>query len=462
MPKRHLERVVWSEGMLMCPQHLQQQDLYFEATLSARLAAASPHSWGVVSLAIDEGELKAGQLKVSEFTGVLSGGLPVEFSPTEPGAPAIRPINDAFPTTAPMLEAYLAVPAAREGIPNYQDAVDDSGNARYRIANRPVPDLTIAKTEQIVSFGRPNVQIMYGTENRDDFETVKVAEIVRDATGSFALSRNFIPPALKVTASPVLTNWLQDLLSVMLTKQRALSETRRQIDAAAVEFTGQDITRFLLLNALNTYIPHVRHIVESKSTPPLAAYLTLIELGGSLTTFSSEIDPSTFPRFIHTDQRATFEELFNLLNRMLGATVRELCITVPLEARQDGMWIGQLKDERLPRCPRFVLAVEAELPQQDVANRLPKLSKIASWKQINQIVRSATPGVPLTVTHRPPPEVPVRPRQVYFMLGTDDQYWRQIATEKTVAIYLPPPFDPSKAKIVLMGVPERNATSGAA
>ena len=48
------------------------------------------------------------------------------------------------------------------------------------------------------------------------------------------------------------------------------------------------------------------------------------------------------------------------------------------------------------------------------------------------------------------------------MLGTDDQYWRQIATEKTVAIYLPPPFDPSKAKIVLMGVPERNATSGAA
>ena len=462
MAKRHLERVVWSEGMLMCPQHLQQQDLFWEATLSARLAASSPYSWGVVSLGIDEGELKAGQLRVSEFVGVLSGGLPLEFSPAQPGGPAARPIADSFPTTAAMLEVYLAVPSAREGIPNYQDAVDDSANARFRIANRPVPDLTIAKTEQIVSFGRPNVSILFGNEARDDFETVKIAEIVRDGTGSFALSRNYIPPALKVSASPVLSYWLQDLLSVILTKQRALSETRRQIDAAAVEFTGQDITRFLLLNALNTYIPHVRHIVESKTTPPLAAYLTLIELGGSLTTFSSEVDPSTFPKFVHTDQRATFEELFGLLNKMLGATVRELCITVPLEARQDGMWIGQLKDERLPRCPRFVLAVEAELTQQDVANRLPKLSKIASWKQINQIVRSATPGVPLVVTHRPPSEVPVRPRQVYFMLGTDDPYWRQIATEKTVAIYLPPPFDPSKAKITLMGVPERSTTSGAA
>lgn len=455
MPKRNLDRVVWSEGMLMCPQHLQQQDLFFESTLASRLAAASPYPWGVVSLAIDEGALKAGQLRVTEFTGVLTAGLTVEFAPGETGGPSARPLAESFPTTAPTLEVYLAVPSAREGIPNFQDALDEASNARFRIANRPVHDLTIAKTEQIIAFGRPNVSLMFGTEARDDFETCKIAEIVRDGAGSFALSRNYIPPALKTTASPVLSNWLQDLLSVMLTKQRALSETRRQVDAAAVEFTGQDITRFLLLNALNTYIPHVRHITESTTTSPLACYLTLIELGGALTTFSSEIDPSTFPRFNHNDLRATFEELFGMLNKMLGATVRELCITVPLEARQDGMWIGQLKDERLPRCPRFVLAVEADSTQQDVANKLPKLSKIASWKQINQIVRSATPGVPLTVTHRPPAEVPIRPKQVYFMLEVTSDFWRQIATERTVAIYLPPPFDPSKAKIILMGVPER-------
>jgi type VI secretion system protein ImpJ len=455
MAKRNVERVVWSEGMLMCPQHLQQQDLFFEGTLAQRLAAATPFAWGVVSVTIDEGALKAGQLKLGEFSGILSGGLPLEIGSGEAGGPPARPIAESFPTTAPMLEVYLAVPSAREGIPNYQDAVDDSSNARFKVANRPVPDLTIAKTEQIIAFGRPNITLMFGNEGRDDYETVKIAEIVRDGTGSFALSKNYIPPALKCGASGVLSSWLQDLLSVMLTKQRALSETRRQIDAAAVEFTGQDITRFLLLNALNTYIPHVRYIVESQSSSPLGAYLTLIELGGALTTFSSEIDPSTFPRFNHTDQRATFEELFGLLNKMLGATVRELCITVPLEARPDGMWIGQLKDDRLPRCPRFVLAVEAEAPQQEVANKLPKLSKIASWKAINQIVRSAIPGVQLTVTHRPPSEVPVRPKQVYFMLTTTDEFWRQIATERTVAIYLPPPFDPSKAKITLMGVPER-------
>ncbi|MCA9704630.1 MAG: type VI secretion system baseplate subunit TssK [Myxococcales bacterium] len=455
MARRHLDRVVWSEGMLMCPQHLQQNDLFHDATLAARLAALSPFNWGVVSQKIDEGELKSGTLKISAFTGVLSGGLPIDYDVGEAGGPRSRPLEEFFSSTATTLEVYLAVPTSREGIPNFQDAVDDSASARYKTINRPVPDLTIAKTEQIIGFGRPNVVLLFGNESREDFETLKIAEVVRDATGSFSLSRNYIPPCVQVSGAPVLLTWAQELLSVMLTKQRALSETRRQIDAASVEFTAQDITRFLLLNALNTHIPVLRHVIEGQQTSPLALFLTLIQLAGELTTFSSEVDPSTFPKFNFTDLRSTFEPLVAAINQMLGATVRERSITVPLESRADGMWIGQLKDERLPRCPRFVLAVEAQSSQQETANRLPKLSKIASWKQINTIVQSATPGAPLTATHRPPPEIPVRPKQVYFMVRTDDRYWQQIVSEKTVAIYLPPPFDPSKAKITLMGIPDR-------
>ncbi len=459
MARRYLDRVVWSEGMLMCPQHLQQNDLFHEATLAARLAALSPFSWGVMTMGLDEGELKSGVIKVAEFAGVLSGGLPIEFGVGDAGGPPSRPLEEHFSSTATTLEVYMAVPSAREGIPNYQDAVDDSTAARYKTVNRPVPDLTIAKTEQIIGFGRPNVTLVFGSESREDFETLKIAEIVRDATGSFSISNNYIPPCLYISGSKVLIGYAQDLLSVMLTKQRALSETRRQIDAASVEFTSQDITRFLLLNALNTHIPVLRHVVESQQSSPLELYLTMLQLGGELTTFSSEVDPSTFPKFAYGDLRSTFEPLVASINQMLGATVRERCITVPLESRADGMWIGQLKDERLLRCPRYVLAVEGQTPQQETANRLPKLSKIASWKQINSIVQSATPGAPLAATHRPPPEIPVRPKQVYFMVRTDDRFWSQILSEKTVAIYLPPPFDPSKAKIVLMGIPDRNTTA---
>lgn len=457
MARQYLERVVWSEGMLMCPQHLQQQDLFFEATLGARLAAVTPYDWGVASMTIDEGELSGGVLKLSEFSGVLSAGLPLEFSKGEAGGPPSRPVEDHFPATATALEVYLAVPSAREGIPNYQDAVDDSARARYRMMNRPVPDLTIAKTEQIIGFGRPNVALLFGNESREDFETVKVAEVVRDSSGGFVLSSNYIPPSLYIAGSHVLSTYAQDLLSAMLAKQRALADARRQIDAAAVEFTSQDITRFLLLNALNGSIPVVRHIAENKRVSPLATYLSFVQLAGHLTSFSSEVDPSSFPAFNFNDLRSTFEPLKTAIDKMLGVLVRERCITVPLEPRPDGVWLGQLKDKRLVDCPQYVLAVEASSPQQETANRLPKLSKIASWKQIGPIVQGALPGAPLKNTHRPPPEVPVRPKIVYFLVDTTDRYWRQVLSERTVAIYLPPPFDPKKAKITLMGIPERGA-----
>ena len=43
-----IQRVVWSEGMFLSPQHLQQLDAYHEELLQTRLSAASGHLWGIV------------------------------------------------------------------------------------------------------------------------------------------------------------------------------------------------------------------------------------------------------------------------------------------------------------------------------------------------------------------------------------------------------------------------------
>ena len=36
------QRVVWTEGMFMAPQHMQQLDIYHERLLDRRLRAVSP------------------------------------------------------------------------------------------------------------------------------------------------------------------------------------------------------------------------------------------------------------------------------------------------------------------------------------------------------------------------------------------------------------------------------------
>ena len=66
-----LQRVVWSEGMLVSPQHLQQADLYHERMLDCRLTATTPLGWGITALQLDAGALAADQLVVTRFAGVI-------------------------------------------------------------------------------------------------------------------------------------------------------------------------------------------------------------------------------------------------------------------------------------------------------------------------------------------------------------------------------------------------------
>ncbi|MEE9384505.1 MAG: type VI secretion system baseplate subunit TssK [Nannocystaceae bacterium] len=453
MTGKQAERVVWRQGMLVSPQHLQQLDAFHDDLLDARLNALSPECWGVRSLALDQGALRSGQLRVSQFSGVFADGLSVTFEAGEASAPPTRSIGDYLTSTTSVLEVFLSVRNRRNDVSSYGEAGDEN-SARFGVSEKLVTDAVNPDADVPVAVARPNAVILFGQENREGYQTIKFAEIVRDSSGSPELSRNFIPPCLRISASHFLSDQVRDLLGVMVVKQRSLSETRRQRDASSVEFAARDVTRFLLLNTLNLHIPVLAHFARDRSVSPLALYLRLVELAGQLSTFSPDVDPSQLPAFVYTDLRTSFDDLLAEINRMLGTSVRDTCVPVPLEARQDGMWIGRMKDERLRDCSVFVMAVESDAAEQRVANDLPPLSKIASWKQIGKIVRSAVAGVRIVATHRPPPEVPIRPRRVYFLLQVDDPHWKHIAADRNIAIYLPPPYDPAHAKVTLVGVPE--------
>jgi type VI secretion system protein ImpJ len=102
---------------------------------------------------------------------------------------------------------------------------------------------------------------------------------------------------------------------------------------------------------------------------------------------------------------------------------------------------------------QYVLAVRSDIPEAQLAQRLPGLCKIAARSQLPQVIRAAaSPGVPIAVTHRPPAEIPVKAGVTYFGLTLQNEFWRQIVEERLVAIYLPPPFGPQHVKLELLAV----------
>ena len=461
------QRVVWSEGMLVSPQHLQQADLYHERLLDARLGAALSYPWGVASLGIDAGALGAEQVKLTGFAGVLPDGLYLGFDGGDPECPPARPIQGHFPPTQPVLDVYLGVAKERDGVPSVAldgatsggaaavpgaPAAKAPGRARFRAAVRPVSDLTGGGEDLSMSFGQRNVVLLFGDEPRADFDAIKIAEVVRTGAGTLAINDAYIPPVLRVDASPFIMEAIRRLLGVMMAKQRQLSDERKQRDPATVEFNANDVTRFLQLHTLNSAVPVMTELARAGDLPPRAFHLFLVQIAGQLATFSADEDPSRFPAFVYTDLRSTFEEMFARITALLQVTARAGHLPVVLEVSQ-GLHIGKLGDQHVTRCRQFVLAVRSELPEDQVGQRLPGFCKIASYNQLPYILRAAAPGVPLRLASRPPAEVPIRPGVVYFMLDLASDHWRHVVDERTISIYLPTPFEPGRVELELYGIP---------
>jgi type VI secretion system protein ImpJ len=445
--------------MFMHPHHLQQADLYFEQLLASRIGALTPYGWGVIDLEIDEEALANGQLQLLRFAAVLQDGLFIQFERGQVEAPAARPVEQFFKTSMKSLEVYLGVPRERDGAASYETPDRPSDRARFKHSVRDVADLGAAENVVPVTFAQRNLRVLFGPESRDDFECIKIAEVVRSPAGALALSEAYVPPSLRISASRYIVDGLRSALKAMVGKRRELAESRRQRDAASMEFTGQDVTRYLQLSALNGLIPVINHAVEAGDLSPQMAYLLLCQTVGQLSTFHPTIDPTDLPKFEYSQLYATFSGLFERLQVILQGVVTERCITVQLEARRDGVHYAQIKDERFLRCTEYLLAVRAELPEREIADSLPQLSKIANWEEIRTLVKAATPGVPVEVTFRPPPEVPVKPGIVYFKLKSGDAGWKGILTDQTVAVYLPKPFDPGRTRVELLGVPALNAVA---
>lgn len=54
-------KVIWSEGMFLQPQHFQQHDRYVERLLEGRAGPLAGHAWGFVNMEVDTGALALGK-----------------------------------------------------------------------------------------------------------------------------------------------------------------------------------------------------------------------------------------------------------------------------------------------------------------------------------------------------------------------------------------------------------------
>ena len=95
-----------------------------------------------------------------------------------------------------------------------------------------------------------------------------------------------------------------------------------------------------------------------------------------------------------------------------------------------------IADRKLISTAGFVLAVQAEIPAEDVRRHFAGQAKIGPVEEIRQLVNSALPGITLRPLPVAPRQIPYHAGVVYFELAPDSPYWGKMTTSGGIAVHV--------------------------
>ncbi|MCU0684588.1 MAG: type VI secretion system baseplate subunit TssK [Polyangiaceae bacterium] len=444
-----LRKPVWTEGLFLTQHHFQQLDAYHETLLAERLRAALPYEWGVAELEIDERALASNTLRLTRFAVVLPDGAVVRGGEGQAVAVPHRSFDAEFTAQMPHLDVYLALPDRADGRPGVALEPAAETSARFRREQISAPDQNSGKAEHPVDVARPNLRLLLGDERREGHVAVRVAQLVRQQSGAAVVRDTYVPPCFEIRSSTYLMKGFRAVLTTMASRQRGLATARRQRVAGSVDFDANDAAQFWFLHTLNGALPVFNHLAQQGTVHPQDAYLELARLIGQLGTFVADADPVALPNFNYLDLGGVFEPMFARALSMLNATLAGRYVEIPLQRREDGVFVGQANSPELMRS-EFFLAVSGSMPEAQVRDRLPKLIKLASAYRIGPILQSAVNGARVELEYKPPSALPLRPGMTVFRIERTPEFWPDIASTGSFGIYHP--FDARSVALSLYAV----------
>lgn len=445
---KQLQPVIWTKGTFLTPQHLQVQDRFIEDSLNFRLQALKFCAWGFSELTIDQEKLAAGHLVLSRASGIFPDGLLFDI-PDSDAAPPSRALADCFDPGIDQLDVYLTVPDLRQRGVNVSSGTRD-GNTRYLAEIAAFRDENTGSGEKPIQVARKNFRLLVEGENRQGTSAMRMASIERREGSVFRLNPHFVPPLLDVRASEYILGVVRGMIELLSAKSTQLAGARRQKNQSLADFTAADIANFWLLYTVNSFFPVFNFLFEAKSAHPEELYSAMVELAGSLTTFSSSIRPRDLPLYDHDDLGKCFSTLDAKLRSLLETVVPTNFVSLPLKLVQPSIYATALDDEKYLKDTRMYLAISTGTTEEELIRKAPQLLKLCSATHIDHLVKQALPGIQLTHVTNPPNAIPVKLKYQYFSVNQSGPAWEAVRRARNFAAFVPGDFPNPEMELLIL------------
>lgn len=315
------DAVLWSEGMLLSPQHFQQNDIQCQALLHQRLISLTPNAWGLRHLQLDATRLADGVVRVTECDAVMPDGLPLVFRAMTAGYDLSVSVEAKFAADgAPApVRVFLALPP-RSGAMD----VPSTTIRRYeRVPGKITLDEVTGIGDLVVERQRARFELFSEKDLPAGYHAVPLLEVVRDAYGAVALT-GYHPPMFRIGASTFLgAQGLQQqfaaLRNEMWEKLRELAGTDVDDAPESVAVLGVEARMHLrVAREVAACLPLIDTILFDPLSSPAQAWWAMAQIIGRMTAVGGNPRPLAMDPYRHADCHPQFQAALAFVKRKLA------------------------------------------------------------------------------------------------------------------------------------------------
>ncbi|WP_370260997.1 type VI secretion system baseplate subunit TssK [Limnobacter sp.] len=424
-------RVIWSEGLFLQPQHLQQQERFLLSEIHARQGVNLAHPEGFECLEFDQDLLRAGQLQIKRARGFFPDGAFFSIPDKDPAPPCLP-----LPVLSQPAMVYLCLPTPHWNAVQLAWSEHEQNPLPHRLCPVTLNCQSVydeGLEEEAVQVAVLNLKLSVGSELEQGFVRLGVACLVPASKNTHAtLDPDYVPPSLNLHQVSWLTQKLEALLGLLSNK--ALTLQGRRLRKGSHNTT--ELGDFLLLQSCIRHRLALSHLQSIPLVHPERLYMQLLACLGDVCMHGDDTAMQFTPNYQHHDLKPGFEALFGALNKSLSGLNDQHALQIPLQAKPGGVYLGQISDKALLQQAYFYITVHALAPEELVQRTFPTTVKIGPVERLRDLVNLNLPGVRLKHLNHFPPAMPYYADHLVFQLETrGETLWQQLETTGHLAIH---------------------------
>ena len=330
-----IDAIQWHEGMLLTPQHFQQQSLRQEQLLHHAIQSVAPFFWGILELEIDSGRLADGQFCVLKLEAIMPDGLMVAHRAEQADLSLDLKIytEDFEQVQENGLLVYLSV--RRHSSEFLKD------EQRYHsVTGKLVKDANTGEGEISIPRLKPQLKLSLSEKppSVDRYASIPLARVAYK-DGVFVPQTQllltqpieFIPPKLSVS----LTSTLGRIINRIIRRARERAEALRERIMHLPTMDKLTLSETKMLQALTAVLPPIEVMLRTGQIHPYTLYTNLCAWAGSMSILTREFVPPEFVPYNHDDLRTTFHQVCTFIYQILD-DVHEYYTVEPFDYEEQG------------------------------------------------------------------------------------------------------------------------------